>query len=400
VKPDDAAMYRLTCVIAGRVFAPEAIAEPVAVMISDRQIRSIRRLTDLADLPDGTDVVDLRPWSLAPGFVDLHTHGFGGHDVTSGSEADIVEMARGLPSTGVTAFYPTIASTGPLETRRQVARVARAMASLDAACSEILGVRLEGPYLSPARLGAQYAPAVRRPDPDELAALADDGPVRMVDFAPEEDLDGHLLRRMLRLGIVPSIGHTVATYAQAVAAIDAGVRHCAHLFNAMPPLDHRAPGAAGALLSDQRPDIEIIADGIHLHPAMLHLAVTARGPRHVALVTDAMLASGQPDGRYRFLEREVVVAHGAVRLADGALAGSVLTLDAAVRNMTDLAGVALTDAIRMATMTPASIAGVASRKGHLGPGADADFVALDERGTIRQTWIAGQCAFGAEPRAW
>ncbi|HEY2592957.1 MAG TPA: amidohydrolase family protein, partial [Chloroflexota bacterium] len=206
-------------------------------------------------------MIDLRPWSVAPGWVDLHTHGFGGHDVTSGSEADLLGMARKLPSTGVTAFYATIASTGPTETARQVARIARAMEGLDNASSEILGIRLEGPYISRAKRGAQYEPAIRRPDPDELQALVSQGPIRMVDFAPEEDDDFRLLQAMLQFGLIPSIGHTTATYARTIAAIDAGARHCAHLFNAMPPLEHRAPGAAGALLCDGRPSVEIIADG-------------------------------------------------------------------------------------------------------------------------------------------
>lgn len=385
----------LTCVIGSRLFVPEEIPGPAGVMIAGGRIQSILRDPDRAGLPDVTEVVDLRPWSLAPGFIDLHTHGFAGRDVTSGPESDIAAMARALPSTGVTSFYPTIASTGPLETSRQVARVARALDQRDDASAEILGVRLEGPYISHARRGAQYDPAIRPPDPDELEALVRLGPIRMVDFAPEEDDDFRLLRAMSRLGIIPSIGHTTATYARTIAAIDAGARHCAHLFNAMPPLDHRAPGATGALLNDRRPSIELIADGVHVHPAMLQLALAARGPEHVILVTDAMPAAGQADGRYTFLEREVVVADGAARLPGGNLAGSVLTLDRAVRNVIGLPGIGWFEAIRMATLTPARVAGV-PRKGRLSPGADADLVALDEHATPRQTWIGGQRVFAVE----
>jgi N-acetylglucosamine-6-phosphate deacetylase len=381
--------------IASKLFAPEEVPGPVGVLHSAGRILAIRRDLGPAELTAGTDVVDLRPWSLAPGYIDLHTHGFRGHDVTSGSEADIVDMARALPSTGVTAFYPTIASTGPLETQRQVRRIAQAIADLRPAGAEILGIRLEGPYISRRRRGAQYEPAIRPPDPEELEALASQGPISMVDFAPEEDADARLLLAMSRLGIIPSIGHTDATYAQAIAAIDAGARHCTHLFNAMPPFEHRSPGVVGALLTDGRPTIEIIADGIHVHPAMLRLAVAVCAARHVALVTDAMPATGQADGQYLFLEREIVVKDGSARMADGTLAGSVLTLDRGVRNMVELAGVACTDAIRMATLTPARVAGVARCKGRLRPGADADLVALDDTGTIQQTWIGGQCVFAA-----
>jgi N-acetylglucosamine-6-phosphate deacetylase len=350
----------------------------------------------MAALPDGTEIVDLQPWSLAPGFIDLHTHGFSGHDVTSGTLADVAAMASGLPSTGVTAFYPTIASTGPAETRKQVECIAKAIALPDPTRALILGIRLEGPYISYRKRGFQYGPAIRPPDPDELAALAAVGPISMMDFAPEEDVGFHLLRQMHRLKIVPSIGHTSATYAQALGAIDAGAQHCAHLFNAMPALEHRAPGVVGALLTDPRAAVEIIADGVHVHPAMLRLAVAARGPERVALVTDAMLAAGQADGRYTFLQRNVIVGDGAVRMSDGTLAGSVLTLDGAVQNMVALAGVSWTDAIRMATLTPATIAGIAPNKGRVAPGADADLAVLDERGTVRQTWIRGRRAFDAE----
>jgi N-acetylglucosamine-6-phosphate deacetylase len=380
------------CLIAGRVFAPEEIPGPVAVIVSNGRIQSIHAKLDRPELPDGCEVDDLRPWSLAPGFIDLHTHGFGGHDVTSGTEGDVLDMARKLPSTGVTAFYATIASTGPRETRRQVARVAQAAEDLDKASSRILGIRLEGPYISHAKRGAQFEPSIRRPDPDELEMLAGQGPIRMLDFAPEEDTEFRLLRRAVELGINPSIGHTAATYAQSMAAIEAGARHCAHLFNAMPVLDHRAPGAVGALLTDTLGSVEIVADGVHVHPAMLRLAIAARGPARVALVTDAMPAAGEAPGRYTFLEREIVVADGAVRLPDGTLAGSVLTLDRAVRNMIAVAGVNASDAIRMATLTPACTADV-PRKGRLSPGADADLVALDEHMSVQRTWIGGCLAF-------
>jgi len=214
-----------------------------------------------------------------------------------------------------------------------------------------------------------------------------------VDFAPEIDHAPELLAALLRLGILPCIGHSDAAYEQALAAIDAGVRHCTHLFNAMPPLRHRAPGVAGALLSDARATVEIIADGVHVHPAVLRIVVAARGAGAVALVTDALSAAGLPADASTFGGRPVSVRDGAAYLADGTLAGSVLTLDQAVRNMVDLAGAAWSEAIRMATLTPARIAGVADRKGGLAVGLDADLVVLDEAGNVRQTWRAGERVF-------
>jgi N-acetylglucosamine-6-phosphate deacetylase len=308
-------------------------------------------------------------------------------------------MADALPATGVTAFLPTIASTGPAETKQQVERVAAALSGSSPTAADILGLRLEGPFISRAKKGAQDAAAIRPADAAELAALAACGPIRIVDFAPEEDLGFGLLAALVERGIVPSIGHTAATYEQTIAALEAGARHCTHLFNAMPPLEHRAPGTVGALLTDTRPTVEIIADAIHLHPATLRLVLRTRGSHAAALVTDAMSAAGLPDGLYAFLGHQVRVADGAVRMPDGTLAGSVLTLDGAVRNMVVHAGASWSDAIRMATLTPATIIGVADRKGSLKPGAQADFVVLDEDGFVRQTWRAGRLAFDSAERA-
>ena len=391
--------------IASELYLPDRVAGPAAVVITDGVIQAVWRDVDARTAPQRAarelpspqvSVTDLRPWRVAPGFIDLHTHGLKGHDVISGPQSDISGMACELPRTGVTAFYPSIASSGREETRRQVVRIDAARGNTAAeTAAEILGIRLEGPFISPLKKGAQDESAIRPPDPVELDELAELGPVCIVDFAPEEDHGLRLLAALDRRGILASIGHTMATYEQAIAALDGGARHCTHLFNAMPAIDHRTPGAAGALLTDRRATVEVIADGIHLHPATLSLVVAAKGPRDVALVTDAVAAAGLPDGTHPFAGRTVVLKNGAVRLPDGTLAGSALTLDRAVRNMVTLAGVDWSDAIRMATLTPASIAGVADRKGCIQLGADADLLALDANGVIQRVWTRGHLAYAA-----
>jgi N-acetylglucosamine-6-phosphate deacetylase len=260
-------------------------------------------------------------------------------------------------------------------------------------------MRLEGPFISRAEKGAQYEPGIRPPDPDEMEELAEAGRgwVRIVDYAPEEDVEARFLATVVRLGILACLGHTAATYEQAMRAIDGGARHATHLFNAMSPLEHRAPGVAGAMLTDRRATIEIIADGIHIHPAIARLVIAARGFRDVALITDAVAPAGLPEGDYEFVGRKITVSCGAVRLASGSLAGSMLTLDGAVRNIVTFSGIGWSEAISMATHVPATIAGVALRKGRIAPGADADLVALDDHGFVQRTWVHGHLVYQGAP---
>lgn len=396
---------RLVALVTRKLYVPEEITGPVAVVLEGTKIRDVWRETNadaarqrLEEQMPGVavEVIDMGPLRLAPGYIDLHTHGFHGHDVTTGSREDVEAMARELPRTGVTSFFPTIATLGRPETLQQVKCIAGVAETQEQrSAAEILGMRLEGPFISRAKKGAQFEPGIRRPDPVEMEELAAAGRgwVRIVDYAPEEDEGGRFLATLVRLGILACIGHTAATYEQAIEAIDRGASHSTHLFNAMTPLEHRAPGVLGALLTDQRATLEFIADGIHAHPAVIRLATTARSIRDVALVTDATAPAGLPEGEYEFVGRKVTVREGAVRLANGSLAGSILMLDRAVRNMMNFTGLGWSEAIFMATCTPAHIAGIAARKGRVVPGADADLVALDEQGFVQRTWIRGHLAY-------
>ena len=395
--------------LAEKLYAPEEIVGPLAVVLEGTTIRDIWREIDAVsvkhrvakDMPGkAVTVTDLGSLCLAPGYIDLHTHGFSGYDVTTGSKEDVEAMARELPRTGVTSFFPTIATLGRPEMAEQVQRVVSAAEhQVHPTSAEILGLRLEGPFISRAKKGAQYEPGIRRPDPteiEELVALGR-GWLHIVDYAPEEDEEECFLATLVRLGILACIGHTAATYEQTIRALDAGARHSTHLFNAMSGFEHRTPGAPGALLTDHRATVEIIADGIHLHPAVTKLVIAARGSRDVALITDAIAPAGLPEGVYEFVGRKVTVRDGAVRLTNGALSGSILTLDRAVRNIVSFTGLGWSEAISMATHTPARIASVALRKGRIAPGADADLLALDTHGSVHRTWIRGHLAYSAVP---
>ncbi len=260
-----------------------------------------------------------------------------------------------------------------------------------------LGLHIEGPFLNPARRGAHNPEYLRLPD---LAAAADWSPeagVRLVTLAAELPGGLEMVRALAGRGVRVGLGHSLATYAEARAALEAGVRYATHLFNAMRPLDHREPGLLGLLLTSPEIVVGLIADGSHVHPALVDLVWRARGPRGVNLVTDAMGALGMPPGRYPLAGIDVIVDGETARLADGRLAGSLLRLDEAVRNLIAFTGCALADALATVTTTPARLLGLEHERGQVAPGFIADLVLLAPDQQVLATLAAGQVAFAALP---
>jgi N-acetylglucosamine-6-phosphate deacetylase len=393
-------MGDVTLLLASGLYGPDEALGPVALALRDGRIAARWWEDDRSALMarcqtlwpgEAAQLEDMRPLWLAPGLIDLHIHGAYGYDIAIGDEDDLAALARLLSHTGVTSFLPTIASASPEATAQQVERIVSVTRRHQSDTARILGIRLEGPWINPGAAGAQDPSAIRPPATNELEWLAalSGGLLRMVDFAPEEDMDGALLAGLVRLGVIPSIGHTAATYEQTLEALVGGVRHCAHLFNAMPPLHHRAPGAAGALLSTERATVEIIADGAHVHPALLQLVVRGCGAERVALVTDALAPVGLQDGEQTFAGRPVTLHNGAIRLPDGTLAGGALSLDAAVRRMVESEAASLPDALRMASATPARILGLRADYGGLDIGMAADVIALGPDGDVQRVWVGG-----------
>jgi N-acetylglucosamine-6-phosphate deacetylase len=226
-----------------------------------------------------------------------------------------------------------------------------------------------------------------------VEALLDTGLLRVMTLAPELPGAAEAVRLLREGGAVASVGHTDAAYEEVLRGLDAGFSKATHLYNAMSPLTHRAPGAVGATLADDRVRAGIIADGVHVHEGALRVAYRQKGPEGIALVTDAMEAAGMPPGEYELSGREVRLKDGAVRLPDGTLAGSALTMDAAVRNAVEMLRIPLHDAVRMATETPAKVLGM-REKGRLVPGADADLVVLGPDGGVEETWVSGKRLYG------
>jgi N-acetylglucosamine-6-phosphate deacetylase len=328
--------------------------------------------------------------TIAPGFIELQINGAYGADFSNDGRT-VAGVAARLPETGVTAFLATII-TSPWDTYAQrLSQVREAMRAVmhGSSGARPLGVHLEGPYLHPAKRGAHNPAFLRVPNVNEILRWADASLI--VTLAPE--LPGALdaIRALSGKGIIVSAGHSNATYAKAIAGFKAGITWGTHLYNAMSGLGHRDPGLAGALMSSSVP-CGLIADGIHVHPAMVKLAFKAKSAPGITLVTDAMAALGMAPGRYKLSDREVGVNETSARLADGTLAGSILKMDQAVRNMIAFADCTLAEALAMASTTPARVLSL-DRQGRIAPGCDADLVILDESLQVERTIVAGKSVY-------
>jgi N-acetylglucosamine-6-phosphate deacetylase len=343
-----------------------------------------------AAAPEHAQVVDLSGHWVVPGFVDLHNHGGGGASFTSGTVEEVLQGIRTHRLHGTTTLVASTV-TGDMDFLTQRAGLLSEMAEQ----GDIAGVHFEGPFISPCRKGAHSEELLRDPDPAEVRKLVDAarGHAKMVTLATELPGGIDSVRLLAEHGVIAAIGHTDATYEQTVEAIDAGATVATHLFNAMPPVGHRAPGPITALLEDGRVTVELINDGTHLHPAALQLAFHHAGADRVAFITDAMDAAGFGDGRYMLGPLEVEVADGVARLVEGgSIAGSTLTLDRAFKRAVTIDRVPVTDAVRALSANPARLLGLDDRIGSLEPGKDADLVVLDAdfelKGVMRHgAWV-------------
>ena len=373
-------------------FTPQAELRNAAILFRNGVIESIGPSANLP-LPAGATEINAPDYIAAPGFVDVHIHGAGGHDVMEGSGPALTTVARTLASHGTTSFVATTI-TASTESIVQSCRgisdyigVQHLQADFRA---EVLGIHFEGPFLSPERRGVHALEFLKLPTAELLNKFLDaaGGRAQILTIAPE--LLGALpcIDAAREAGLVVGIGHTDATYEQARAAIARGAHHAIHVYNAMRPFSHRDSGVIGAVLTSPEVTAELIGDGVHVDEIAIKMLLQAKGPSGVILISDGISATGMPDGKYNLGPLDVTVSGGVARNSEGKLAGSTLTLDRALRNIVAL-GVPLGDALRMLTLNPAKLLGIEFKKGTLRAGADADIILLDQSLNIARVWTRG-----------
>ena len=387
---------------AHRLFTPLHEIQNPLVFIEDGIISSISS-REQKEIPQQAEVIDLTKnladAVLAPGFVDIHMHGGAGLDVMRASSAELPRLNHFLTQHGVTGYFPTTVAAPLDQTCAALERLANAIEAAQNSASSNgtvealpLGIHLEGPFLSHQRRGVHPPAYLVEPTLQVFERLwqAARGHIRMMTIAPELSGALDVIAEAARRKVLVSIGHSDATLDAARKGVKAGSRHATHTFNAMRPLDHREPGILAEVLTDNALTADIIVDGIHVAPEVVQLFLRAKGIDRAVLITDATAAAGMPDGTYQLGPLQVEVKNGRCTM-DGKLAGSVLTMDLAVRNVTQFAGWSLQDAVRAATLNPSQAASLVHH-GQLTPGAEANMVALSPEGEVLRTFVRGRTA--------
>lgn len=373
----------MKCIVNGRILMPDGIVDGKVLAFG----RCIEGIIDAP--PPDAEIIDAEGGYVAPGLIDVHCHGLMGMDASHGSIEELRQMSAFKARNGVTAWLPTTMTLDWTALEGCFSAVRQAMAeSLTPGWqgAQVLGCHAEGPFINPKRKGAQAAEYIQPPDIDRLRPWRD--VVCLMTVAPEMDGATDFIREAAAMGVTISLGHSDATAEQAMAGFGAGARHVTHTFNAMPPLNHRQPGLIGAALNDDRIYCELIADTFHVSPLLFPMMARLI-PRRLVLITDSIRCAGLPDGQYDLLGVNVTVDGIQCRLDDGTIAGSVLTLDRAVRNFAKYADIPLWQAVNMASLYPARSIGVDGRKGSLCPGRDADIILTDDGFHVRATFVGG-----------
>lgn len=378
-------MTQAIAIHASRILTPDTEISDAVIVVEGARIAAIGHRDEIRIPPGAIDYV-AAGMTIVPGFVDIHIHGAAGHDVMEGTPRALDAITAAVARHGTTAIVATTVTAPIEETCHSLAGIAKYIAEHESVgeegpnrplAAEIVGIHLEGPFISRARRGVHPPESLATPSMETFQQLlqAAEGRVRIVTIAPELPGALELIRAAVEAKIVAALGHTDADYEQTRAAVQAGARHAVHFYNAMRAFSHRDPGIVGAVLTDPEVTAEVIVDLVHVAAPAIQVLIGCKGYDSVILASDAISATGMRDGNYRLGSFEVLVKNGIAQNSEGKLAGSTLTLDRALRNLVAL-GVPLVDAVRMATVLPARRLGIAGKKGIIAVGADADLVAL------------------------
>ena len=383
-------MKRLA-VTAGRVMTPDRVILDGVVLVEGPKILEVGSRRAVRFSRDEFQVVGHAQQLLAPGFIDVHTHGAMGRDVMEGTDEALEVISRFLAAHGTTSFLATTVTASPIATLQAVealgSQVDRPLPG-----ARMLGLHLEGPFINPEKRGAHTAKYIRRPSTlifDQLLACSSHQ-IKLITVAPEVEGSLELIRFARAKGVVVSLGHSNATLEETMAAIALGAGNATHTFNAMRPFSHRDPGILGAVLTAPEIWAELIADGVHVSPAAINLCIQCKSARRILLISDAVSATGMPEGQYRLSDIEITLSGGICRTREGQLAGSTLTQDQALRNMVGWSHLPLEAVLGMLTRNPAQSLGIAESKGTLAEGRDADMVLLDRNLRVHTTIIQGE----------
>ena len=383
-------------IVGATIYTPDTHLKNGVILVVDGKIEAVGSVGQIKPAQDYKTIA-VNGQIVAPGFIDTQTHGGNGYDFMEATPDQISEILAWMASTGVTGVLPTIATSSLADQLSNIRRIRQVQVQTPPGAT-ILGLHLEGPYISREHHGAQPPAYIRDPSIPEIkeAIEASQNTIRIITLAPE--LPGALdfIRYIAEQGIIAAVGHSDADYDQFVAAAQAGLSRATHLFNAMTGLHHRQPGVVGAVLTSDDIYAELILDGEHVHPVAAQVAVRAKGINRLMLVSDATQAAGLQDGSYvRPGNRKIIVKNGTARLELGTLAGSVLTIDRAVQNAVKMLGLKLSEAFAIASRVPAESLGLGTSKGRLAPGMDADLVVLSQELEVLLTLVAGRVVYRA-----
>ena len=367
-----------------RIFDGACFLSGHSVLVTDGKIDAI---VPYNEAPSGIEVIDGDGQTLAPGLIDVQVNGGGGVLLNDAPDIETIKtMVAAHRRFGTTSMLPTLITDSR---DKMAAAIAAVQDALDNGVAGVVGIHLEGPYLNQKRRGVHPADQIRPMEPDAIEFLSGlRNGCTLVTLAPEL-LNKSMIAKLVAKGIRVCAGHTAGTYEDMMSAIDEGMQGFTHLFNAMSPLTHREPGVVGAALADERTWCGLIADGYHVHPAVIKTAVRAKTKGKMMLVTDAMPTVGADDKCFRLGDEKIIAVNGRCALADGTLAGSDLDMISAVRNCVDMAEIGLDEALRMASLYPAEFLGLDHILGRLAPGHQADMILFDDQFAVTKSWVKG-----------